>query len=271
MVKVDLHNHLGINGANPGFDRVIDIAHARLGDGGVFGVCDDGPTDYRYEDFFKQKGGIYSRSLVGDKKKPIVVWVPEKNILVVGVEEVEPEKGGHFLCVGMPAGEKIGTTNLEEALTRAEGFGVGKVIVHPFEYGGFGSYLKNEPGILERFDGFGVYNGSAVFGDWFFPLGFRANQKASDFYKNVIDGNYNVGAVSFTDGHSAGVIGRSHTPFFTDEINPRVGNVLNPLINEMRGSKDDFYLIKRPARWDAAKHVGHMVLHEIRKRLPGKR
>ena len=267
MVNVDLHNHLGRNGANPGFDETIDIAYSRLGRGGIFGICNDGPADNRCENFAKQKGGNYSRVSVGDEKKPTAIWVPEKDILVVNVEEVEPEEGGHFLCVGMPRGEKIGTTNLEEALKRADDFGVGKVIVHAFEYGGFGHYLKEEPGILERFDGFEVYNASAALGDWFPLLGFMANHKASNFYRDNINGKYNVGALSFTDGHSAEVIGLSYTPFFTKEINPEIGNVLNPLINEMHGSKDDFYLMKRPARWDAMKHVTHMVEHAIKTKI----
>ena len=260
--KVDLHNHLGRNGANQGFDETIDVAFKKLGRGGIWGVCNDGPTDYRYENFIDQRGK-YERVPLGEGSQ--AVYVPDREIIVIGVEEVEPKKGGHFLCVGMPKMEKIGTTNLEKALERADSLKVGKVIVHPFEHSGFGPYLKNEPGILERFDGFEVYNASAALGNWLFPLGFMANYRAAKFHKEVINGNYPVGAVSFTDGHSVDVIGNSYTLFFTNEINPRVGGeVIAPLMKEMRASKDDDYLTKRPAKWDAFKHFLHMVEHGVK-------
>jgi len=264
MRKVDLHNHLGRDGANPGFDETIDIAFKKLGEGGIFGICNDGPRDYRYEDFIEQGRGKYERVPLGEGSQ--AVYVPNKGIIVVGVEEVEPEKGGHFLCVGIPKGEKIRTTNLEKALGRADSLKVGKVIVHPFEHGGFGPYLKNEPEILERFDGFEVYNASAALGNLFPPLGFLANWRATRFYRNNIKNKYNVGAVSFTDGHSVEVIGNSYTLFFAGEINPRAGkeNPIPHLTREMRGSRNDNNLTKRPAKWDAFKHVLHMVEHKFK-------
>ena len=269
MVNADLHNHMGRHGANPGFDETVNIAYSRLGEGGIIGICNDGPVDTRYEDFIGQTSGHYNRVAIGDATRGVLV--PELNVAVVGVEEVEPEEGGHFLCIGMPKGEKIGTTKLEEALKRAEGFGVVKVIVHPFEYGGFGPYLKENPGILERFDGFEVYNASAALGDWFFPLGFRANHKAAEFYKENIKARYEVGAVSFTDGHSVGVIGTSYTRMPAIPTDTEEG-FMRCLKIGIQSSPDDALLLKkRPVRWDATKHVGHMVLHEARKRLLGKK
>jgi len=260
---------MGKHGGNPGFDRVMDLASTKLGLGGVFGICNDGPVDTRYEDFIGQTSGHYHRVAIGDATRGVLV--PELNVAVVGVEEVEPEEGGHFLCIGMPKGEKIGTTKLEEALKRADDFGVVKVIVHPFEYGGFGPYLKENPGILERFDGFEVYNASAALGDWFFPLGFRANHRAAEFYGEKIEARYQVVAVSFTDGHSVGVIGRSYTRMPAIPTDTEEG-FMKGLKMGIQGSPDDALLLKkRPARWDAIKYVGHMVEHaavsEIRRRL----
>lgn len=263
MAKVDLHNHLGRNGDNPGFDETIDVAFRRLGYGGIVGICNDGPTDYRYENFIEQKKGRYQRVNIGDSGR--AVWVPEKNIVVVGVEEVEPEDGGHFLCVGMPKREKVGTRNLGRALERADEFGVAKIIVHPFGIGGFGHYLKTGEGILEEFDAYEVYNSSAALGDFVPLLGFRANCLAAKFYDERIDSRYSVGAVSFTDGHSVNVIGRAHS--WVPSFSPEKREFESVLQQRLVCSKNDRNLVKEPARWDASKHALHMVEDSIKTRL----
>ena len=90
MIKIDLHNHLGKNGKNPGFDQTIDIAHKQLGNNGVFGICNDGPVDYRYQEFTTQGGGKYDRVWLGEDKRAL--FVPQKQIYVVGVKEIEPKQ-----------------------------------------------------------------------------------------------------------------------------------------------------------------------------------
>ena len=47
--------------------------------------------------------------------------------------------------------------------------------------------------------------------------------------------------------------------------------VFKLLISEMRGCKDDEGLTKKPARWDAMKHVAHMVEHSIKTKIKGKK
>ncbi len=52
MIKADLHNHLGSNGVNPGFDETINSVCDRLGPNSVFGIANS--DDYRYENFIEQ-------------------------------------------------------------------------------------------------------------------------------------------------------------------------------------------------------------------------
>ena len=39
MIKVDLHNHLGSNGKNQGFDETIDLVYNKLGPNSTFGIA----------------------------------------------------------------------------------------------------------------------------------------------------------------------------------------------------------------------------------------
>ncbi len=256
-VKTDLHNHLGRNGANPGFDETIDIVVKRLGKRGIFGICNDGPEDYRYEEFVEQAGGRYERVDVGEGR---AYYVPEKEVLVVGVEEVESTKG-HFLVVGIPKRKKIGTKNLEDALKKAEDLNGIMIPVHSFFLEGLGSYLVEKPILLHYFDSLEVYNASAELGNVFpfrFVLGDRANQKALDFYRERIEGKYDIGICSFTDGHSCKVIGTSHTLL----PQPRMENsetLVSSLRQGLKETRDPKYLHTKPNKWDAFIHAVHMA------------
>ncbi|MBU0894316.1 MAG: hypothetical protein KKF48_04520 [Nanoarchaeota archaeon] len=259
-MNVDLHNHLGPNGTNPGFDETIDIAYSRLGDGGIFGICNDGPDDSRYEKFVNQKPEKYERIFTDDFKK--YVYVPQKRISIVKVEEVEPREG-HFLAVGMPSIKRIwknkNPPSLEDALKSAEDFDAIKIIVHPFSRDGLGEYLNENFPLLEEFDAWEVYNASA---ELLIPglLPKNANKKAQDYYKNFIDQNTplgsfsSIGACAFTDGHSAEVIGTSYT-----KIKDNGGLFLLMLKSGIKQNKNFDNLYMQPAKKDALKHCYHMA------------
>ena len=93
--KTSLHNHLGRNGRNPGFDETIDIVYNALGSRGIFGIGNC--NDIRYEDFINQRGR-YERKFIGNgdpKENHIAVYVPDKEIMIVRGQEVFSDKG-HF-------------------------------------------------------------------------------------------------------------------------------------------------------------------------------
>lgn len=272
MPKIDLHNHLGPDGANPGFDETIDIVHKKLGEGGIFGICNDGPEDWRYENFINQPGGKYDRDpLTYDKG---VFWIPQKDIYVVGVEEVEPKEGS-FIAVGMPPNEKIhktkGTLKLEDAIKAAIDFNTKNIIVHPFFKEGMGPYLEQImrtdllifSNFLRNFHGFEVYNASAELGQLLFPNNYlprNANPKAAQFYEDAIRNKFDVGTWASTDGHSVGIIGTSYTE---SENPPRKDHFMSDLGTAIVVSRDDERLHKEPAKWDAFKHAYYIGKHMI--------
>jgi len=203
--KADIHNHLGRNGANPGFDETIDIAHARLGNGGIFGIANS--DDFRYEKFVEQKGGKYKRITVSDK---IGVYVPEKQMFVVKCQEVF-SKQGHILAIAMPHGKNIASKEARDAIKEAKDLGAFLDAVHPFYVEGIGKFLEQNPELLQHFSTWEVYNGSAVFIPGFTTA--FANKKAMKFYSsNLLEklGN-GVGMSSSTDGHSVESIGKCYT------------------------------------------------------------
>lgn len=267
-IKADLHNHLGKNGRNPGFDETIDLVHFKLGDGGIFGICNDGHTDFRYEDFINQGGGKYNRVELDKDKK--VIYVPEKKISVVGVEEVE-SKQGHFIVVGMPQNKKIQTTkttlSLEDALRKADDFNGIKIVVHPMGGEGLGEYLINHFHLFPEFNGWEVYNASAELS---VPcvLPRKANEKSAGYYISQLNGgidagfDLNIGACAFTDGHSVDVIGRSYTKLpKPDKTSSQ--NFIESLRVEIKGNKTFENLHCESAKWDAFKHCYHMTNHMI--------
>lgn len=265
LVKTDLHNHLGRNGKNPGFDETIDIVHKRLGDEGVFGICNDGPTDFRYQEFVSQGKGKYDRIWIGEDKR--VLFVPQKQVYVIGVEEVEPSQG-HFLIVGMPYTKKMHTTKtipkLEDTLKKADDITGGintKIVAHPFAREGQGPYLEKHPELFEQFDAWEVYNASAELSiPGFLPR--NANKRAAKFYDKELGYCHDIGAVAFTDGHSVDVIGKSYT--MLPKLNTEnIETFLESLRKGIRGNKGFENLHMEPAKWDSLKHVYHMAKHMI--------
>lgn len=256
-LRTDLHNHLGRNGANPGFDQTIDLVYERLGPNSIFGICNDGYQDKRFEGFINQNGGKYERTWLDDKKT--ILSVPEKQIFLINVEEVET-KQGHFINVGMPSDKKIQKTDmtltLEDAIKAADDFGTIKITVHPFGRDGLGYYLRENINLLEQFDGWEVYNASAELAIPFI-LPFNANLKSQKFYNSILGYDYGIGACAFTDGHSPEIIGMSYTILSLNE-DPLSIEFIRKAIKRNKTFEN---LHMKPAKLDAFKHAKNMGMN----------
>lgn len=259
-MKADLHNHLGRNGKNPGFDETIDLVHKRLGGNSAFGICNCSSVDYRFEDFVNQKGGKYSRDWLDDEKN--ILFVPEKQIYIIGCEEVQP-KQGHIVIAGMPSNQKIQKTDkileLEDVLKFADDFKGIKIAVHPFGRDGLTGYLMGNSNLLNQFDGWEVYNATAELA---IPgiLPFNANKGSNEFYNLYLENNYLIGVCAFTDGHSVGVIGRSYTNLDLKDVSIKS---LKDAIKTNSFYNNYNNLHREPAKWDAFKHAVNMVKHKL--------
>lgn len=209
MVKVnaDLHNHLrtGSDMSRLNFNEVINIASQRLGEYGILGLINF--EDKRYEQFLRLEG--YKRVNLGNG-----FYVPEKKLLVVKGQEI-PTKQGHVIVLGtekdkhLKSGMDLEST-VEEAL-KSNGIIIAD---HPFYHAGLGSYLEQNPSLIEFFDGFEVYNSEA---ELWVPrlLPRNANKKAMEFYEQIknykqIKKELEIGALFCSDGHSLVEIGRSY-------------------------------------------------------------
>ncbi|MCX6746830.1 MAG: hypothetical protein NTU63_01710 [Candidatus Pacearchaeota archaeon] len=253
MIKADIHNHLGRNRANPGFDETIDIAHARLGDGGLFGIANS--DDFRYEKFVEQKGGEYNRNHVsGD----IGIYVPEKKIFAVKCQEIF-SKQGDILAIAMPHGKNVKSKDARDAIREARDLGAFLDAVHPFYIDGIGKFLEQNPELLQLFSTWEVYNGSAVFVPGF-TIAF-ANKKAMEFYSSNLLEKLGIGMSSSTDGHSAKSIGKCYTELpdmpFTSK---KFWNLSWDLDAAFRSVKFLDKLHMESNWFDAYKHVKEMAM-----------
>lgn len=260
MIKADLHNHLGKNGANPGFDETINIAYQRLGPRGIFGIANY--NDYRYEDFVDQPGGEYSREHVGYDMR--AVYVPEKNMLVVKCQEMFT-KQGDILAIAMPYRKKnVETTDTRDAINEAKDLGAVLDAVHPFYIDGIGKFLSENPELLENFSTWEVYNGSAEF--WVPKILPRnANSKAFEFYVNKIKPNpyLDIGISASTDGHLTTTLGKCYT--MLEDFNLTPEELVNCLDSALREVKSTGRLHKEPNKCDAFQHAFHMGLEKLKK------
>jgi len=196
-VRVDLHNHLTTNTDSVrriDFNKVIDKSKKRLGIGGILGIVSF--SDKRYETFVNSKGG-YER-----EKLKNAVYVPRKYILVIKGQEIVT-KQGHLLILGIDEGKLLKDgRSVEDSLKEAEDNNGISIVVHPF-MNGIGPYLEANPHLLEKIHGIEVHNGESFLGD----------RAAKRFYEKI-KRDYNVGAVSFSDGHSIYEIGLSYTNLY---------------------------------------------------------
>jgi len=191
-IRADLHNHLATTDNMPrNFNKTINIARKRLGKKGILGMIN--ACDNRYEKFSNLEG--YERCNLRN-----AIYIPEKDTYVLRGQEVMT-KNGHILVLGLE--EKFNLQDdrrLEDSLKAAKENNGIIIACHPFFFKGIGYYLEKNPKFLEYFDGIEVHNGEALYG----------NKKAKEFY-NEIKKDYNMGAISSSDGHSLYEIGSSYT------------------------------------------------------------
>lgn len=271
--KVSLHNHLGRNGRNPGFDRTVDIVYEALGPKGIFGIGNC--NDFRYESFISQEGN-YERVKIGSGN-PIAIYVPEKEIMLVRGQEVFSNRG-HFLVLGHS--KNIGRSNLDDALHEASDNNSLIGIDHRYYLGGLGKFLEEKPDYEGYFDFDEVYNGTSEIGKWF--LGPRnSNKKAIENYKKNLQGKifqnprngkkHLIGAVAFGDTHQLkrlgmNIVGKSYTKleldFMKDEEKAskvEAEEFVEDLRYGLQNSKFD-NLVMKPNKIDALIHAFNMVV-----------
>lgn len=284
--KVSLHNHLGRNGRNPGFDKTIDIIYQGLGAKGVFGIGNC--NDFRYEDFINQSGGRYTRIFIKESGtitlSPIAVYIPEKEILLLRGQEVFSDKG-HFLvfCHEKNIEKKI----LEDCLNEATDNNAILGTDHRYYLGGLGKFLEENPSYEGYFDFDEVYNGTSEIGKWF--IGPRnSNEKAIENYKTNLDGKlfenqkngkeHYIGAVSFGDTHQltrfgTNILKNSYTFLQLDFMeNKEKASKINPekIIDELRNKLQLSTLdncVMKPNKLDALVHAFNMVVMNRVERL----
>ena len=191
-IKTDLHNHLASFSYKGNFNKVVDITKKKLGKGGILGITNY--NDFRYENFMRLRKG-YKIQNIGN-----AFYIPEKEILVVKGQEVLT-KQGHVLVLGLKEDFNLqNKRTLEDSLKQAKDNNGITIAVHPFFIWGIGNYLRKNSKLLKYFDGFEVHDGEAFYG----------NKNAEIFY-NLIKDDYDIGALSFSDGHSLYEIGSSYT------------------------------------------------------------
>ncbi len=191
-IKADLHNHLSTFSNIPReFNKTIDITKKRLGTKGILGIINT--NDKRYETFSNLSG--YDRENIGN-----ALYIPKKDIWVLRGQEVFT-KQGHLIVVGLEAGFNLqNNRNLEDSLKESKDNKGIIIAVHSFFIGGIGPYLIKNHKLLKYFDGIEVRNGEAFYG----------NKKAKMFYELIKD-DFDLGALSFSDGHSLYEIGNCYT------------------------------------------------------------
>ncbi len=260
MIKTDIHNHLGRNGANPGFDETIDMIYDRLGPNSIFGIANS--NDHRYQDFVNQGGGKYDRHGI-EGGRAGAVYVPEKDMLVVKCQEMFTDQGD-VLAIAIPFGKNVETTDTRDAVKEAKDFGAILDAVHPFYTDGIGKFLSENPELLEQFSSWEIYNGTAEF--WFPKILPRnANSKALDFYTQEIAQNQglDIGISSSTDGHLTRTVGKCYTELNDFDLTSK--DLASNLDSALREVKSTGRLHMESNRCDAFQHDFHMGLERLKK------
>lgn len=220
--NADLHVHLGVDGANPGFCKTAKIACKALWRGGIFAIANTiDSSGYVYNRFksFVDKKDCDTEWIDHEQR---ILYVPEADVYILGAEEVITESG-HLLVVGVPFEKKMQKNDkrlsLDDTLIISKEVVNGiNILVHSFSRYGIFQHGIPEEAILERtltrIHGFETYNSSAIWIPGILPS--HANEKASTFYAEHILGKYRVGKCAFSDSHNPAVIGRAHTSLFIE-------------------------------------------------------
>jgi len=252
IVKSDLHNHLKTRSEMSGlFNPVIDVIERKLGTGGVLGLINF--EDNRYEEFIQQKG--YERVDLSN-----AVYIPEKDVLVVKGQEV-PTKQGHLLVLGLrkDISMKSGRT-LEDTIKEANDNDGIIIADHPFYCEGIGSYLTENPELLQKFDGIEVHNSEAALRLPFLTPK-NANKKAKKFFNSWRE-TYDLAEIYSSDGHSLREIGRDYTNIRMPLDYQSVESSEELIIALRNGLKASRHLPKglhKNSRTDALIHIGALA------------
>jgi len=279
-VNVDLHNHLGRNGGKLEPNKVVDIAYGRLGPGGVFGVVNSNPDDYRYERFVDSIE--YEKHEIGDLRNG--VYIPSKNITIIRMQELTKGEG-HLLIGGLKRGFNLKERkSLLDSLKEAEDNNTAKILVHPFSKKGAGRYLEklhndyqwnldsfrfgdcaregvslilgkgeHDPILdyLKHLDAIEVLNSQA---SW------NANADALIFYRMLKKefSDLDIGMCSFSDSHSGFHVAKSSTPIPRLDITSSE-TLVSSMRSGIRGVKHFGDLHFESLRIAAFKHAVNMI------------
>lgn len=277
--KVSLHNHLGRNGRNPGFDKTVDVIYQGLGPGAVFGIANC--NDFRFEHFISQPNQRYHRNILGyNTKHPAAVYVPEKQMLIIRGQEVF-SNNGHFLVFGYE--KNIEKTHLDDALREAVDNNAIIGTDHRYYRSGLGKFLEENREYEGYFDFDEVYNGTSEVAQW--GIGPRkSNERAIENYQKNLQGKtfenpltgkkHLIGAAAFGDTHqlkrvSGNLTGKSYTlldlKFMKEDISDP--EWIDKLRYSLHYSNLDNCVMK-PNRWDALCHVLNLtVVNRVEKIL----
>lgn len=214
-IKADLHYHLKKSFCENDFDKIICKIEKRLDRGGILGVINY--NDFRYENFTKLKKGYDIQNLEN------AIYIPKKEILIIKGQEIL-NKNGHLVILGVKENHFLkNKRTLEDSLKEAKDLNGIVIAPHPFFIFGSGNHLRKNPKLLEYLDGIEIYNGQAFFG----------NKKAKIFY-DLIKEDYDIGAVSFSDGNSLREVGSSYTLL----EKPNIHDLTQTLKNSIKNHKD---------------------------------
>jgi hypothetical protein len=203
-IKADLHNHFSTleNIGRKIFDKAINTAQKNLDARGILGVINAQDKGIgRYETFLKQGGGTRIEDLDN------AFYVPDNDIYVIKGQEVFTEEG-HILVLGLNYRTKLKNYRaLGDSLKEAQDNNGIIIADHPWFLDGIFSKGNVGSKFLAQLDGIEVHNSEA----WIPIPGYvRANKKAQEFYNKIRD-DYDIGAISTSDGHSIKEIGTSYT------------------------------------------------------------
>lgn len=203
-IKADLHNHFStLENFGNIFDKAMTVAQKNLGPEGMFAVVNaqDKTEIGRYETFLQQAGSKEVKDFGN------AFYFSDKNIYVIKGQEVFTE-GGHILVLGLNHGVKLKDYRpLRDSFKEAEDNNGVIIADHPFFLDGIFWKGNTEEKIISKLDAIEVHNGEA----WLpFPGASGANKKAQEFY-NSLQGNWDIGTISTSDGHSVREIGSSYS------------------------------------------------------------
>lgn len=222
---MDPHFHLQIRGDMSGvnFNRVVDFTAERLGWNGTLGLTSfpDMVEDKKFEEFIQRPG--HERITFGN-----AIYVPEKGVWIVKVQEVPAYLNGHevhLLFFGLPIGRYVtGRRNILDIISEGKDLGAKLVFDHPAYTHGIQPHLEKHQELIVKLmphaDGWEIFNAEAEFNLGNLPLVSRvfppeANEKASVFYQEHIEPFFpHVKPIKSSDGDSLREIGRGQTRTF---------------------------------------------------------